>query len=226
MNNKLEKLLIVEDDRKIARILELQLKHNGYEVEMANDGRQGEDLFNRNQYDLIILDVMLPLVNGYELCSRIRKKSDVPIIMLTAKDDVTDKILGLDFGANDYMTKPFDIKELMARIRAQLRQNFRQKTSELITIDDLLINLDTMQVSIGDRYISFTKTEFDLFSFLARNRGIVLKREIILQKVWGYDYFGNDNVLDVYIKYIRDKLEKPPNRSIIETVRGVGYVIR
>lgn len=221
-----DRILVVEDDKKIARIIELQLKHHGYQVDIAYDGKFGEDSFNRNKYDLILLDIMIPIVNGYELCRRIRENSDIPIIMLTAKDDVTDKVLGLDFGANDYITKPFEIDELLARIRVQLRQKSKKVISNVINIDNLEINLDTIQVTRGGKVFNFSKTEFELLTFLAHNRGIVLKRETILQKVWGYDYFGNDNVLDVYIKYVRDKIDKPFNKKLIETVRGVGYVIR
>lgn len=222
----LNKILVVEDDTKIARIIELQLKHNGYKVDLAYDGELAEDMFNKKKYDLILLDIMIPKINGYELCRRIREKSDVPIIMLTAKDDVTDKVLGLDFGANDYITKPFEIAELYARIRVQLRQKSLETVCNVINIDNLEINLDTMQVTRGGRGFNLTKTEFELLAYLAQNRGIVLKRETILQKVWGYDYFGNDNVLDVYIKYLRDKIDKLFDKKLIETVRGVGYVIR
>lgn len=220
-----KKILVVEDDQKIARIIELQLKHGGYEVQVAYDGLQAKNLFISNIYDLILLDIMIPKINGLELCRRIREKSHIPIIMLTAKDDLTDKVVGLDFGANDYITKPFEMEELLARIRVQLRNNTKQKKSNII-IEDMIINLDTLQVKRGERNIELSKTEFELLSFLACNRGIVARRERILEKVWGYDYFGNDNVLDVYIKYVRDKIDKPFNKKLIETVRGVGYVIR
>lgn len=222
----LKRILVVEDDKKIARIIELQLKHGGYEVQMAYDGLEAENLFTNNIYDLVLLDIMIPQINGLELCRRIREKSNIPIIMLTAKDDVTDKVIGLDFGANDYITKPFEMEELLARIRVQLRENTKSKKPNVIVIEDMIINLDTLQVKRGERNIQLSKTEFELLSFLCQNRGIVLRRERILEKVWGYNYFGNDNVLDVYIKYVRDKIDKPFNKKLIETVRGVGYVIR
>lgn len=218
-----KRILVVEDDRKIARIIELQLKHGGYDVQMTYDGMEAENLFEVNSYDLILLDIMLPKINGLELCRRIRGKFHVPIIMLTAKDDVTDKVIGLDFGANDYITKPFEMEELLARIRVQLRDN---ETKEIIVIEDMAINIDTLQVKRGGKNIELSKKEFELLSFLAQNRGIVLKRERILEKVWGYEYFGSDNILDVYIKYVRDKVDKLFDKKLIETVRGVGYVIR
>lgn len=221
-----KQILVVEDDKKIARIIELQLKYGGYEVHMAYNGLDAENLFISNNYDLILLDIMLPKINGLELCRRIREKSQVPIIMLTAKDDVTDKVIGLDFGANDYITKPFEMEELLARIRVQLRDNNKKEVCNVIVIEDMEINIDTLQVKRKGRNIEFSKTEFDLLVFLARNRGIVLRRERILEKVWGYDYFGSDNILDVYIKYVRDKVDKPFDKKLIETVRGVGYVIR
>ncbi|MDC7127013.1 MAG: response regulator transcription factor [Spirochaetales bacterium] len=221
-----DRILVVEDDKKISRIIELQLRHNGYDVDTAQDGSMAERIFHQNEYSLILLDIMIPRVNGFELCGRIRRESDIPIIMLTAKDDVTDKVLGLDFGANDYMTKPFEFEELLARIRVQLRQKNEKAGSGKINIDGLEINPDSMTVSREGEAISLTRTEFDLLLYLAGNRGIVLRRDLILQRVWGDYYAGNDNVLDVYIKYLRDKIEKPFRKKVIETVRGTGYVIR
>ncbi len=221
-----KKILVVEDDLKIARVIDLQLKHGGYDVRMTHDGMEAEKLFMTNNYDLILLDIMLPKINGLELCRRMREKSQVPIIMLTAKDDVTDKVIGLDFGANDYITKPFEMEELLARIRVQLRDNENKEKSNVVIIEDLEINISTMQVKRGGKDIEFSKTEFELLCFLAQNRGIVLRRERILEKVWGYNFFGSDNILDVYIKYVRDKIDKPFDKKILETVRGVGYVIR
>lgn len=221
-----DRILVVEDDSKISRILELQLKYDGYEMELVKDGRQVESVFASGKFDLLILDVMLPGVNGFELCRRIRAKSDVPIIMLTAKADVSDKVIGLDFGANDYVSKPFEMDELLARIRVQLRHHQIPKRQNIIEIDDMTINLDTYEVKRQEQAIVLSKMEFDLLTFLAGNRGIVLKRERILEEIWGYDFGGNDNILDVYIKYVRDKIDKPFDKKLIETVRGVGYVIR
>ncbi len=220
------KILVVEDDRKITRIIELQLKHSGYDVEIAYDGEEAQKLYNENRFDLILLDIMLPKVNGLEICRQIREKSQIPIIMLTAKDDVTDKVIGLDFGANDYITKPFEMQELLARIRVQLRQKSENHKTNILQVEDLVINIDTYKVMRSNKSIELSKTEFELLTLLVRNRGIVLRREKILEKVWGYDYFGGDNVLDVYIKYVRDKVDKPFDKKLIKTVRGVGYVIR
>jgi DNA-binding response OmpR family regulator len=220
------KILVVEDDSKILRILELQLKQVGYEVSLVMDGGQAETVFINDKFDLAILDVMLPGINGFELCRRIRERSQIPIIMLTAKTDVSDKVIGLDFGADDYLTKPFEMDELLARIRVQLRKNLNQENYQIINIEDLEINLNTYEVKRQGQTIVLSKTEFDLLSFLVKNRNIVLKREKILEEVWGYDFFGNDNVLDVYIKYLRDKIDKPYEKKLIKTVRGVGYVVR
>lgn len=220
------KILVVEDDRKIVRIIELQLNHAGYDVDIAYDGERGEYLVNCTKYNLILLDIMLPKINGFELCRRIREKHNTPIIMLTAKNDVSDKILGLDFGANDYLTKPFDMQELLARIRVQLRDTNKKDSKKIIIIEDLEINTDTFEVKRQGNDIMLTKTEFDLLTYLAMNRGIVLKRDLILNNVWGYNYFGSDNIIDVYIKYIRDKIDKPYEKKLIKTVRGVGYVIK
>jgi DNA-binding response OmpR family regulator len=220
------KILVVEDDSKILRILELQLKQVGYEVSLVMDGGQAETVFINDKFDLAILDVMLPGINGFELCRRIRERSQIPIIMLTAKTDVSDKVIGLDFGADDYLTKPFEMDELLARIRVQLRKNLNQENYQIINLEDLEINLNTYEVKRQGQTIVLSKTEFDLLSFLVKNRNIVLKREKILEEVWGYDFFGNDNVLDVYIKYLRDKIDKPYEKKLIKTVRGVGYVVR
>lgn len=220
------RILIVEDDVKISRILELQLKHHGYEVYMINDGSKAEKAFLSGDYNLVILDVMLPGINGFEICRRIREKSTIPIIMLTAKADVSDKVIGLDFGANDYITKPFEMEELLARVRVQLRNEKATTKQQLLLIKDLEINFSTYSVKRSGTPIELSKTEFDLLSFLAKNRGIVLKRDRILEEIWGYDFPGNDNILDVYIKYVRDKIDKPYEIKLIETVRGVGYVIR
>ncbi len=227
MKKSANKILVVEDDSKILRILELQLIQAGYDVQLVMDGNQVETIFNNEKFNLAILDVMLPGINGFELCRRIREISEIPIIMLTAKTDVSDKVIGLDFGADDYLTKPFEMEELLARIRVQLRKGKPQTVNQKINyIEDLEVNYDTYEVIRQGQPIELSKTEFDLLSFLVINQGIVLKREKILEEVWGYDFPGNDNVLDVYIKYLRDKIDKPFEKKLIKTVRGVGYVIR
>ncbi|AGC68432.1 Two component transcriptional regulator, winged helix family [Thermoclostridium stercorarium subsp. stercorarium DSM 8532] len=221
-----EKILIIEDDTRLARFLELELRHEGYEVEIAYDGRSGLEKALSNNPDLVILDLMLPLLSGIEVLRRIRKVSDMPVIMLTAKDDVSDKVVGLDSGADDYVTKPFAIEELLARIRVALkrRDNSAKRESDIIRAGDLVLNKAKHTVMYKDEEITLSKKEYDLLEYLMENRGIVLTREQILEKVWGYDYFGDTNVTDVYIRYLRAKIDQKYNLSYIKTVRGVGYI--
>lgn len=223
----MKKILIVEDDTKMARFVELQLIHQQYMVEIANDGRTAINMAKENNYDLIILDIMLPGIDGIEVCKRVRTFSDIPIIMLTAKDDITDKIEGLDVGADDYLTKPFIFEELAARIRSNLRKMDKFKNSEpILKVKDLEMNQDTYEVRRSGILIELSKTEFELLQFLLINKGIVLTREKILTKIWNYSYEGNDNILDVYIKYLRDKVDKPFKEKLIKTIRGIGYTIK
>lgn len=223
----MKKILIVEDDTKMARFIELQLVHQQYMVEIANDGRTAINMVKENSYDLIILDIMLPGIDGIEVCKRVRTFSDIPIIMLTAKDDITDKIEGLDVGADDYLTKPFIFEELAARIRSNLRKMDKFKNNEpILKVKDLEMNQDTYEVRRSGILIELSKTEFELLQFLLINKGIVLTREKILTKIWNYSYEGNDNILDVYIKYLRDKVDKPFKEKLIKTIRGIGYTIK
>jgi len=221
-----EKILIIEDDSRIARFLELELKHEGYQVETASDGRSGLEKALNNNPDLVILDLMLPYLSGIEVLRRIRKVSDLPVIMLTAKDDVSDKVVGLDSGADDYVTKPFAIEELLARIRVALkrRNNSAKKENDIIRAGDLVLNKTKRTVSYRDEEILLSKKEYDLLEYMMENRGIVLTREQLLERVWGYDYFGDTNVTDVYIRYLRAKIDQKYNLSYIKTVRGVGYI--
>lgn len=223
-----EKILIVEDEVKIARFLELELTHEGYLVEQEHDGRKGLDRAVEGDYDLVILDVMLPSLNGMEVLRRLRQSLETPVIMLTAKDEVTDIVMGLDIGADDYMTKPFAIEELLARIRVALKRHKvrSSKPHQTITIDLLKIDLEKHSVSYGDDFIELTKKEYDLLKYLAENENIVLSREKILQNVWGYDYYGDSNAVDVYIRYLRSKIDDRYNIKLIHTVRGVGYVLK
>lgn len=223
------KILIIEDEVKIARFLELELKYEGYEVEIAHDGREGLNLAINKEYDVIVLDVMLPSLNGMEVLRRIRTVSDVSIIMLTAKSDVTDKVMGLDIGADDYMTKPFAIEELLARIRVMLKRNKSHlivKDENIITLGKLSIDIDRHLVTFNDEHIELTKKEFDLLKYMLDNKGIVITRENILQNIWGYDYIGDTNVVDVYIRYLRSKIDNRFDIKLIHTVRGVGYQIK
>ncbi|WP_069999189.1 response regulator transcription factor [Cellulosilyticum sp. I15G10I2] len=221
------RILIVEDEAEISRFLRLELKYEGYEIEVASDGRTGLELALNEGFDLILLDVLLPELNGIEVLRRLRREKHTPVIMLTARDTVADKVTGLDTGANDYITKPFHIEELLARIRAITRTgSYEAVDSSVIKIGDL--TLDTVQrlVTRNGKNIALTKTQYDLLEYLMRNRNVVITKEQILNKVWGYDFFGDSNVVEVYIRYVRTKIGDTNSDKIIETVRGVGYVIR
>ena len=195
-----KKILIVEDEQKIARFLELELKYEGYDVDIANDGREGFEKGKSPDIDLIILDLMLPGLSGIEVCRRLRQTSDIPIIMLTAKDDISDKVTGLDIGADDYMTKPFAVEELLARIRVLLkRSNLKSHDEDILLIGKLKLSKNNYKVEYDNENIELTKKEFELLEYLMRNKNIVLSREKILDSVWGYDYFGDTNIIDVYI---------------------------
>jgi len=224
----MQKILVVEDDVKIARFIELELKHEGFSVETANDGRTGLEKALEGDFDMLVLDIMLPGLNGMEVCRRIRLNSEIPIIMLTAKDDTMDKVMGLDFGADDYMTKPFAIEELLARIRRIFRKLATQTTSTGNTFVSGKLKIDYNQYTAyyDQNPIELTKTEFDLLHYLAENRNIALTREQILDKVWGYDYFGETKIVDVYIRYLRSKIDDHFGAKFIHTVRGVGYLFK
>ena len=221
-------ILVVEDDVKISRFLELELRHEGYDVERAFDGREGLEKALAKGYDTILLDLMLPKMSGIEVCRRIRNEGDhTPIIMLTAKDDVMDKVTGLDVGADDYMTKPFAIEELLARIRVAINRQRRMDGDEdLLRRGELTIDQSAHSVKYGDETVELTAREFALLQYLMQNKNQVLSRDKILNEVWGFDYMGETNVVDVYISYLRNKIDQRFNTALIETVRGVGYVIR
>lgn len=225
--DKNRKILVVEDERKLARFIELELKHAGYEVDTVNEGQTAIMNIMNNDYDAIILDLMIPIVDGTEVCRRVRKFSDVPIIILTARDGLKDKVEGLDIGANDYMTKPFEMEELLARLRVIFRQEEEVKDKNMIlTVGDLTLNKETYEVRrSGDRK-ELTKKEFDLLTYLMENQGIVLSREKILNKVWGFDFEGETNVVDVYIRFLRSKIDDNYPKKLIYTMRGAGYTIR
>ena len=224
----MSRILIVEDEKKIARFLELELTHEGYEVDTAYDGRTGLDKALSWQPDLMILDLMLPELSGIEVCRRIRQHDDVPIIMLTAKDDVSDKVMGLDMGADDYMTKPFAIEELLARIRVALKRHSSEREGGARVLEEgpLRLDRDSREISWNGQNIPLTKKEFDLLEYLMLNRGVAVSRSELLDKVWGYSYVGDTNVVDVYIRYLRCKLDDPFHVKLIHTVRGVGYLFR
>lgn len=228
---ELKKILIIEDEEKIARFIQLELKYEGYEVDICHDGREGLNKTLKGNYDLIILDVMLPSLNGMEVLRRIRQSSDIQVIMLTAKDDVMDKVMGLDIGADDYMTKPFAIEELLARIRLSFKRMNKSNTSvdtndEITSIGGLFIDDKKHIVSYKDEEIELTKKEYDLLKYLVDNKNMVLTRDMIVKNIWGYDFIGDSNVVDVYIRYLRTKIDNKFNINLINTVRGVGYQIK
>lgn len=226
----LPNILIIEDEEKLARFVELELIHEGYSVSKATDGRAGLELAESGVYDLVLLDIMLPYLNGIEVLRRLRKTSYVPIIMLTARDAVMDKVSGLDMGADDYITKPFAIEELLARIRKALKKNIvkeqQNKEENLISINKLSIDIARHVVTYDGDIIELTNKEFNLLLYLMQNKSIVLSREMLLERVWGYDYLGETNIVDVYVRYVRSKIDDKYNVKIIQTVRGVGYVIK
>ncbi len=220
-------VLIIEDEKEITEFLKLELTHEGYIVNTVDNGSLGLNEALSHKYNLIILDIALPGINGIEVCRRIRKNSTIPIIMLTAKDSLIDKVIGLDSGANDYITKPFFIEELLARIRAVLRNTFTSNSeNDILTIGDIIISISSRQVTRNNEEIALSKKEFNLLEYLAKNLNIVLTRDQILETIWGYSYEGETNVVDVYVKHLREKIEAPGSSKIIHTVRGVGYVAR
>lgn len=217
-------VLVVEDEKDIARFIELELNAEGYETEVAYDGVTGLSKFRERNPDLLILDLMLPVLDGLEVARRVRKTSNTPIVILTAKDSISDKVEGLDSGADDYLIKPFSIEELLARVRAHLRRVNPAVTGE-VRVADLVMNLDGREVFRGGRRVELSAKEFELLELLARNPGKVFSRFEIEEKVWP-EYTGGSNVVDVYIGYLRRKLEEDGERRLIHTVRGVGYVLR
>ena len=222
-----ERILIVEDEEKLARFVELELTHEGYQVEKAFDGRSGLSMAEAQDYDLLLLDVMLPGLSGLELLRRLRRTKQMPVIMVTARDQVMDKVTGLDMGADDYITKPFEIEELLARIRAALRRHGgAQPCAAALTSGPLALDPARHEVRYGDVPVQLTLREFELLQALMENRSIVLSREKLLDMVWGYEYVGETNVVDVYIRYLRAKLDDAFGVKYIHTVRGVGYVFR
>jgi two-component system, OmpR family, response regulator len=224
-------ILVVEDEEKIARVLELELEYEGYSVTKVVDGLEALEAYRTGHWDLILLDVMLPGLSGIEILRRIRKNDlHTPVLLLTAKSSVEDKVSGLDLGANDYITKPFQIEELLARIRAALRvkqtEQPEEATGDMLRFSDLTINQKSREVIRAGEAIELTPREFDLLVYLMINKRQVLSRDQILEAVWGYDFFGDTNVVDVYIRYVRKKIDPPHLPALIHTVRGVGYVLR
>ncbi|MGD2197105.1 response regulator transcription factor [Lysinibacillus fusiformis] len=222
-----KKILVVEDEKHIARFVELELQHEGYDVTVAFEGREGLSLATTEAFDVLLLDVMLPGINGIEICRRVRTQSQVPIILITARDAVMDRVAGLDAGADDYIVKPFAIEELLARIRTILRRATTQEpaNSEFLSLRDIEIDIAAYEVFVQGNKLDLTKTEYDLLKLLIEHKNRVCTREHILISVWGYDTDIETNVVDVYIRHLRTKLPGDTN-AYIETVRGVGYVMR
>ena len=221
------RILLVEDEEKLARFVELELMHEGYQVEKAFDGRTGLEKAETGDFDLVLLDIMLPGLNGLEVLRRLRLSSHLPVIMLTARDAVMDKVTGLDTGADDYITKPFSIEELLARIRAALRKKTSQKKEEtLLSCGSLTVDISRHRVTREGKEIELTGREFSLLQYFLENKTIVLTRDQLLEKVWGYEYLGETNVVDVYVRYLRGKIDDGFEPKLLHTVRGVGYVLR
>ena len=223
------RIFIVEDERRIARFLQMELEHEGFLTATESNGRRAYERILQEQYDLVLLDLMLPEMDGLAICQSVRKLSDIPIIMLTAKDDLEDKVQGLDIGANDYITKPFAIEELLARIRATLRARRPAEAGsgeKMLVTRDLVMYPDRYEVKVKGEPVELTKKEYQLLEYLLRNKRTVLTRDQILQKVWGYDYIGDTNVVDVYLRYLRAKIDERFGEKYIHTMRGVGYVVK
>jgi len=223
-----EKILLVEDEEKLARMVELELQYEGYEVEKAFDGRTGLEQAESGRFDLILLDIMLPALSGMEVLRRLRRTSQVPVIMLTARDTVVDKVSGLDSGADDYITKPFAIEELLARIRAALRKKPAPAAAAetCLCAGPVSMNVERHEVTVNGQPVELTRREFDLLQYLLENKEKVVSRESLLDHVWGFDFVGETNAVDVYIRFLRSKLDEAFGFKLIHTVRGVGYVIR
>ena len=225
------RVLIVEDERRIARFLQMELEHEGMSTAIEDNGRRAYERIMQENYDLILLDVMLPDMDGFTICRKVRELSQVPIIMLTAKDDIDDKVQGLDIGADDYITKPFATPELLARMRVVLRRQESQREAreaqeEILSVKNLIMYPARHEVKVDATPVELTKKEYDLLEYLLRNKRTVLTRDQILSNVWDYDYMGDTNVVDVYIRYLRQKLDDRFQEKYIHTMRGVGYVIK
>ena len=222
------KIFIVEDEKPIARFLQIALEKIGFKTAIEHNGRRAYERIMQEKFNLVLLDVMLPEMDGMEICQKVREVSDVPIIILTARDEIKDKVEGLELGANDYVTKPFDNEELIARIKGILKRHgekVRPEESRYI-VGDMILYPERYELQIGGEDVELTHKEYELLLYLVENKNHVLNRDQILQHVWGYDYFGNTNVVDVYVSYLRTKIDDRFGKKYIHTKRGVGYVVR
>ncbi len=223
------KIFIVEDEKPIARFLQIDLEKEGFKTAIERNGRRAYERIIQEKYDLVLLDVMLPDMDGMEICKRVREVSDVPIIMLTARDEIADKVEGLDLGANDYVTKPFAFAELLARIRGTIKrykEDLRQVYERRYIVKNMILYPDRYEVTVNGEPVELTQKEYALLEYLVENKRNVLSRDQILQHVWGYDYIGNTNVVDVYVSYLRTKIDERFGEKYIYTTRGVGYAVR
>jgi len=229
-----DKILVVEDEISLQETLAYNLTQQGYEVETAGDGKAAIEAARRIKPDLILLDIMLPILDGIEVCRILRQEMNVPILMLTARDDEIDRVIGLEIGADDYITKPFSMRELMARVKANLRRTRfdkedtlaapAQPENEIIRFDNLVLDLTRQEVLLDDKPLTLKPKEFDLLLYLARHRGQALSRDTILEQVWGWEYTGNSRTVDVHMSWLREKIERDPTHPVrIVTVRGTGY---
>ena len=221
----MKKILIVEDESSISDFVKLELEYEGYQVSIKEDGREGLKEALENDYDLIILDIMLPSMNGFEICRRLKREKNTPIIMLSAKDSVTDKVNGLQIGADDYIPKPFAIEELLARINAIFRR-VDSLDNHIVKFKDLVINRNSRTVSRNDKEINLTNKEYELLMILIDNKDKVVTRDELLEKIWGYEYEPETNGTDVYVRYLRSKLNNENKEEYIQTIRSVGYIMR
>jgi DNA-binding response OmpR family regulator len=227
------RVLIVEDEDTLRDTLRYNFEREGYQVSVAADGAEALELAGREKPDAVVLDLMLPRIDGFDVCRRLRRDSTVPILMLTAKDDEVDKIVGLELGADDYLTKPFSVRELLARVKAMLRRVEMlqpvgsRSSARVLSVDDLRVNLDEHRVLRAEQQLSLKPKEFDLLVFLMQQPGRVFTRDQLLSQVWGYDFAGDSRTVDVHVRWLREKIEADPSRPVlIETVRGVGYRFR
>lgn len=219
-------VLIVEDEENMVSFIKMELEYEGYNVDVANDGRRAVLLALEKDYDVILLDLMLPGINGIEVCRRIRKEKETPIIMLTARDSVMDKVTGLKSGADDYLAKPFAIEELIARMEVIFRRNKKEKSNSELKFKDIILDIEGRTVRRNNEVIELTNTEFQLLLMFMKNINRALTRDIIMENIWGYNSEAETNVVDVYVRYIRNKLDKDDKEKYIQTIRGVGYIMR
>lgn len=219
-------VLIVEDEENMVSFIKMELEYEGYNVDVANDGRRAVSLALEKDYDVILLDLMLPGINGIEVCRRIRKEKETPIIMLTARDSVMDKVTGLKSGADDYLAKPFAIEELIARMEVIFRRNKKEKSNSELKFKDIILDIEGRTVRRNNEVIELTNTEFQLLLMFMKNVNRALTRDIIMDNIWGYNSEAETNVVDVYVRYIRNKLDKDDKEKYIQTIRGVGYIMR